>query len=352
MTVAKRRYAVVLAWPVLAVAVFIGVAGCPSDPIAPRANCASFRNLGGLAGEPSVVNVFFQLTTCTGKPLAGITAEEYLIREDGQEVSLFESQQQYTTTPRCYTSAAVLMLDLSGSILASGNLPALQEAATQFATIVAPSQPVVLLTFDGRSEVQVLNEATDDVDELAASIASLSTYQVVDVSTNLNGAVVQGLAMLDQVLAVDQAQSALRLGTLVVFTDGTDQAARVSDAEAVAQTQASEHDVYTLGLGVEIDPSHLQALGKSGSYFADNVEGLSEAFDRAAQDIQNAANSYYELSYCTPKRAGTHTLELSLRGWSGSLTYQFNADGFEGGCNPLSLVDAPCTPPSNAPDDP
>jgi len=326
----------------LTLALGVATTGCPGPGVPD--NCVTFRNLGGLAGPPSVVNIFFQLTTCSGAPLAGITADEYRIYEDGQEVSVFESQQQYTTTPRCFTSATVLMLDMSGSILASGNLPALQEAATQFATMVAATQPVVLLTFDGRVDVQVLSTATNDVAALTASIASLSQYEVVDVSTNLNGAVVQGLDLLDDVLGVGQEPRSLRLGTLVVFTDGTDQAARVSDTEAVQDARESEHDVYTVGLGGEIDQSHLQSLGKSGWYFADNVDGLSEAFGRAAEDIQNAANSYYELSYCTPKRAGTHTLELTLRGSTGSLTFQFNADGFQGGCNPTNLVDEPCSP--------
>ena len=335
---------------VLALAIGAGTAGCPGPPV--PGNCVAFRNLGGLAGQPSVVNVFFQLTTCSGEPLAGITADQYRIREDGQEVSVFESQQQYTTTPRCFTSATVLMLDMSGSILASGSLPALQEAATQFAAIVAETQPVVLLTFDGRANVEVLSTATDDIAALTASIASLSQYEVVDVSTNLNGAVVQGLDVLDDVLGVGQEPRSLRLGTLVVFTDGTDQAARVSDSEAVLDARESEHDVYTVGLGGETDQAHLRSLGKSGSYFADNVNALSEAFGRAAQDIRNAANSYYELSYCTPKRAGAHTLELTLRGSTGSLTFQFDADGFEGGCTPTNLADAPCSPDVDEADDP
>ena len=97
-----RRFPFVAA--LLFLPVIMALMGCPS---APFGNCVEFTNLGGVAGPPSVVNVFFRLTTCNGQPLAGITADEYLIRENGREVSIFESQQQYITRPRCSTSATV-----------------------------------------------------------------------------------------------------------------------------------------------------------------------------------------------------------------------------------------------------
>lgn len=324
---------------VAAVACAVSCDGTPGR-LAP--NCVEFRSLGAVARAPSVVNLFFQLSTCDGDPLAGVTAERFLIQENGREVSVFESQQQYTTTPRCFESASVLMFDMSGSILSSGALPALQEAATAFAARVAAQQPVAMYTFDGRVSAELLIDFTSDADALAGAIASLSDYQTVDNSTNLNGAVGQGVSVLDQALS-SAAQGSLRSGTLVIFTDGSDQAARVSDEQAVAVARATEHDVYTLGLGSEIDRNHLRNIGRSGRYFADDIDELNAAFDRAARDIENAANSYYELAYCTPKRAGSHTLELSLRGFSGDLRFQFNAEGFSGGCTPTALLGDECT---------
>ena len=47
-------------------------------------------------------------------------------------------------------------------------------------------------------------------------------------------------------------------------------------------------------------------IGKEGALFAEDVDGLYEAFDALASDILAEANSLYILAYCSPKRAGTH----------------------------------------------
>ncbi|MDP6933883.1 MAG: ABC transporter ATP-binding protein, partial [Myxococcota bacterium] len=59
-----------------------------------------------------------------------------------------------------------------------------------------------------------------------------------------------------------------------------------------------------------------------------------------AKGIVEEANSYYILAYCSPKRSGDHEIELQLieteKGTGETLAileYDFNADGFEGGCD-------------------
>ena len=54
---------------------------------------------------------------------------------------------------------------------------------------------------------------------------------------------------------------------------------------------------------------------------------------RTAQEIRDKSNSYYILSYCSPKRKLNHTLTLQLKGMTGELKFSFTADNFTGGCD-------------------
>jgi hypothetical protein len=226
---------------------------------------------------------------------------------------------------------------MSGSILESGSLPDLQAAAIGFVESVVAEQTIAIYTFDGRAHMQLLVDFTNDIAVLRTAIESLSEYEVVDRSTNLNGAVVEGLDIVDAELGtLDDVD--IKGGSLVLFTDGTDQAARVSDEAAIVAASSSPDRIYTIGLGGEIDADTLTVIGKDGRFISDDVQTLHEVFGQAAAAIRGAAQSYYILAYCSPKRSGTHRLELSLEGLTGSTTYDFAADGFEGGCTPDDFI--------------
>jgi len=307
--------------------------------VSPAGECTGvrFELLDAQTLPPSVVRLYYQLETCRGEPLPGLDADVFLITEDDQEVSLFESDQDFAPDSRCFGLSTILLLDLSGSIVDSESLPTLQQAATAFIETIADEQTIAIYTFDGRATMQRLTDFTDDVEELISDVDSLSQYVVVDESTNLNGAVVEGLTILDQEL-VTLDPGVLSAGAMVVFTDGTDQAARLDDDSAVSAASESPHSVFTIGLGVEVDEDHLQAVGKDGTYIAEEVTELQSVFAEAAAAIIATADSYYVLAYCSPKRAGTHELDLSVRGEAGSVAFDFEADGFTGGCSADDFV--------------
>ena len=166
-------------------------------------------------------------------------------------------------------------------------------------------------------------------------------YCVGDPSTNLNGAVEKGLSVLDS-LQEETPKEAIFAGSLVVFTDGTDQAGIIHNDVAVATVDGSPHSVFSIGLGGEVDKSQLEALGKSGTAIAEDADQISTAFDEIAQAIESKASRFYVVGYCSPKRAGQHTLNLSVEGFSGEpLAFDFSADGFKAGCD-ADLIAAPC----------
>lgn len=326
----------------LALLAAVGCGGNLFDPPTggrsnPNGNCASFVIVSKETFQPSVVRIAFQLSSCNGAPLPGKLSEDFLITEDGTDVSMFESDQELVTDVRCFQLITVLLLDMSGSIRRSGNLPSLQQGATAFVETVSQDQTIAVYTFDGRERMQLLTNFTNDVNLLKAGIASLTDYTVVDRSTNLNGAIIDGLTILEAGLT-SLGPDGLKDGSLVVFTDGTDQATRRSDDDAIAKVQGSSHRVYTIGLGGEIDVNTLDLIGKDGLFFAPDEETLEQEFENAATAIRNAAQSNYILAYCSPKRAGTHILELSLREYHGTATYEFPSDGFLGGCTSTDYI--------------
>ncbi len=157
-------------------------------------------------------------------------------------------------------------------------------------------------------------------------------------STNLNGAVVRRLDELDR--ALSHSEHSLRFGTLVVFTDGTDRAARVPAAEMQKRVNNSTYDVFAIGLGAEIKESQLQEIGKNGTTMAADKDAVVKAFDTIGARIEGATKSFYLLSYCSPARAGKHEVRIEAvtkigdSERSGSLRSQFDATGFTANCDP------------------
>ncbi len=311
------------------------------DPVNPTlANCVEFEVLDGFATTPSNIMLFFGLQTCAGEPLLGLQKEDFILSESGKPISLFESN--LTVLPRCtgFEFTSVLLLDMSGSIVHSGSLPLLQEAAKGFISqLTSEFQEVSVLLFDGQEDVQVLHDFTTDKEALMTAIDSLSSYEIVDKSTNLNGAVLQGLAALDDRFLLSPDTVLHQQGTLVVFTDGTDQAGLIEDATAADAVSLAPHHVYSIGLGAEIDPDHLQTLGTAGSVFPNGTTEVADAFNQVGEEIVLDSQRYYVIGYCSPKRSGDHALRLEVNGLDGTMSGIFNADEFGPGCDDASIIE-------------
>ncbi len=328
-----------LSFLVLLVSIFaVGLFACDDSPAPDDESCAKFKLIEGETYEPSVVKVYFQIKTCGGLPITGRNGSDFVIREDGKDVSPFESDQAIITDPNSFQLATLLLLDMSGSITGTSNLDRLQDAASTFVDRVAGQEMVAIYTYDGREDLQSLIDFTNDVEALDAAIDSLSDYQPVDKSTNFNGAVINGLRLLDDHEQDIRRDDVLFAGSLVIFTDGSDQAARVSDEEAVIEAQQSTHSVFTVGLGVDLDQKVLKAIASDGHYWAQDVTQLRTTFDTIATDIVALSKSFYILAYCSLKRSDRHLLQLALADASGKLEFEFDAYDFDAGCSASNFM--------------
>jgi len=289
--------------------------------------------------KPSNIYLFFSVQDGRGKPVDGLTVADFALFEDDLPVSQPESTLSILPNPWLYTMSTVLLLDMSGSILDDDALNPLKAAAKEFLSQVAgpEGQEVAIYLFDGREAIRKQNDFTKDIAALQSAIDDITGED--SESTNLNGAVQQGLAVLDS-RREEIPMVALFSGTLVTLTDGTDRAHYVTDTAAEESVANSRHYAFTLGLGKEIDEGHLQKLGKSGFAWADNVSQFKDAFAQISATILSESGKRYILGYCSPSRQGVHKLTIRIKNKPGAFSFAFNAEGFTGDCDPVALPDS------------
>tara|TARA_R110000868_G_scaffold37111_11_gene131575 strand:- start:14102 stop:15118 length:1017 start_codon:yes stop_codon:yes gene_type:complete len=298
------------------------------------------------AEAPAKVRLFFKIDLGEDHLFESLEPADFEIYEDKLIISRSESLAEIQREEGEFLFSSILLLDLSGSVLNESELPSVKSAANSFINSVMPqesdetfgSKEMAVYWFDGEEDVHILVPFTTNRDSLTSGIDSINESISSDNSTNLNGAVVQGLSIMNSRLTearLDPDISAA--GSLVIFTDGTDQASRVStrDAQNAVKNAGKDNAVFTIGLGDEIDEGILKYFGRDGFELAANSFDLNTSFLAVAQKVESESKSFYVLEYCTPKRSGEHTIELRAlyEDMFGSFTTKFNADGFTGGCS-------------------
>jgi hypothetical protein len=297
------------------------------------AGCAglNLRLVDASVRKPSNVAVYFTVDTRSGQPVANLTPQDFRIYEDRQPVSILESKQTILQPEVAAIHYTLLLIDLSGSVVDSGDMPALIQAASSFGERVGPYQKVAVYSFDGSPH---LTPVVGFGGNVRAGVAALASRRPRDPSTNLNGAVIEGTRLLTQ--QMEHAPVPLRFGTLVVFTDGTDRAHRSSPEEVDHALDAAGFETYVIGAGQEVDRSQLARIGRSGTFASQNRADVQRGFDEIGARIEAASRRFYLLSYCSPSRAGEHEVEIEAiaGGASGRVAYRFNASGFGPNCDP------------------
>jgi hypothetical protein len=70
---------------------------------------------GLTTATPARVSLFFTVDTCEGKPVSGLTADQFTLFEDGNAVSAYESQKTVQPKGQRFRMSSLLLLDISGS---------------------------------------------------------------------------------------------------------------------------------------------------------------------------------------------------------------------------------------------
>ncbi len=297
---------------------------------------------------PGKVSILFKVSDTGGNPISGLTADQFTIYEQGRNddcfntISSSESLARISPNSQVFNNNTLLVLDLSNSVLQS-SLEELKVAATSFVENVIPtpetdSFQMAIYWFDGEDELHLLNPLTSSVSELTSSIDGITEDISNDPSTDLYGAVIKSTAIAEDLVETNAADSVVQAASIVLFTDGTDQASRFTEQAALRAVNEASLNIsfFTIGLGAEIDADVLGAIGKTASVFAGNKEELETTFNQISQRVSEQANSFYLFEYCTPKRDGSGennlVIQLTDGGLQGAVQTKFKADGFTGGC--------------------
>ena len=297
---------------------------------------------------PGKVSVFFKVSDSQGNPVPGLNAANFTIFEQGRNddcfntISTSESQARISPNSQIFSNNSLLVLDLSNSVLSS-SLAELKSATTSFVNNVMPattqeSFKMAIYWFDGENELHLLNPLTPDKEELIAAIDGITDDISNDPSTDLYGAVIKSTDIATELLNASTQGDMIGAASIIIFTDGTDQASRFTKEAAQNKVDNANANIafFTIGLGGEIDTEILTDIGKTFSVFAGNKEELETTFNDISVRVSEQANSFYLFEYCSPKRDGSGENNLAIQVQQGSrqgaVQTKFNATGFTGGC--------------------
>ena len=280
---------------------------------------------------PSLVAVSFSVETADGDPAVGLYNTNFEILENGEPVSDYESHQNIIPVQKGFRLATLLLLDLSSSV--QDKVFQLKAGAKAFIQGLPATQDIAIYYFRGDEEIFEIQHFTSDKTTLNAAIDTLENH-MMDASTNLYGAFVEGLDVLETQESSASNQGKSFQGSLVVFTDGKDRANIVDKSTALSAVNNSPHSVFTMGVGSEIDQDELAEFGKDGFLWAENSNQLESEFQNMAETIERENSKYYILAYCSPIRSGN--AEITIQGgkgaYFGSFSTTYSAEGFEDGC--------------------
>jgi hypothetical protein len=279
----------------------------------------------------SNIAVYFTVDTTRGEPVADLTPADFHIYEDGQPVSIFESRQTILQPEVAAAHYTLLLVDMSGSVSGSPDMEKVVSGASSFAGQVGRYQKLGVFAFDGSPHVtQIVPFGGANAEGIARSLMG---FRPKDPSTNLNGAVVEAIKILEHQMTLSTVP--LRFGTLVVFTDGTDHAARVPRDALQTAVDGAGVEIYAIAVGAEVNDREIRTIGRNGTFMSKSSADIQRGFAEIGARIANMSKRYYLLSYCSPARAGQHNVEIEAvkGGRRGRLAYDFKADGFGPNCD-------------------
>jgi von Willebrand factor type A domain len=289
--------------------------------------------LAASAQRPANVALYINVLDKTGQPVGGLNPENFRIYEDGKLISETKAKRALLDPGVVGVHCALLLVDLSGPVVDSEYLPDLATAVGSFIDKVGAAQEIAVSAFDGSEEVAPFMGfgATSDS---AQVVEAVRKFRPRNRTTNLNGAVFQGLGALKE--EMDKSTATEKSGALVVFTDRGDLSHSVNAQVLEQALKDTSVDVYVIGVGEKVNRTELGAIGHSGIFISNDPKALKKGFDQVITKLSSTSDGRYVFSYCSPKRKGDHELQLEIAvpGDSGRVSHHFNAGGFKSGCTP------------------
>jgi hypothetical protein len=252
---------------------------------------------GVATSTPHEVHLFCNVVDTSGAAADFLTVDRFSIKENGVSIDLKKAALLVRKRNIFdYRLNTVLLLDVSAGV----SLDDLKEAALAFVSDIDPMQSIAVYTFS--STLNMVQDFTSDLDQLISAIEGIVAGST---ERNLYGAISRGFNLYYEVYNLGLVQQ----GDLVVFTAGDDTENEKSKEEVIYTSQLT--NVYTIGLGDDLDQDFLNRAGNRGCLVVSDVSQLAEAFTQIQASIAKFADSYYWVSYQSALR-GTDEQEVEM----------------------------------------
>ena len=251
---------------------------------------------------PHDVKVTFQVVDLAGTGVNTLNLSNFEVFEDYLPLSKAESELRVVNHTTVYNQIrTVLMLDNSTSV--ESDTSKIKSAARTIARGIRPNQEIAIYQFSDKT--YLLQDFTNDANLLVNAVNT--KYSPGVKSTDFYGAVVFGTSMWTDQFSIEK----IIQGCMIIISDGND----TQGSNTLAKAMSAVHNklVFTIGLGSEIQPEILNALGTGGSFRIGQENEITKQFAKIEQSLIKTANSFYDLSYKSPKRgSGNHTLQIRI----------------------------------------
>jgi Ca-activated chloride channel family protein len=223
--------------------------------------------------------------------ITDLSASDFSVFEDGARQDLIVFNR--TSLP----IALSLLVDTSASM--ESRMRIAQDAAVGFVRKLRTQDLGQVVDFDSR--VEILQDFTNNVDELEQSIRTTSAGG----STALHNALYISLKELAKIKA--KAAEDVRRRAIVVLTDGEDTSSLVSYEEVLELAKRSETAIYTIALQAKDAPQTKgfreaefilrQFAQETGgrSFFPAKIEDLKDVYGQIADEL----SSQYSIGYAS-----------------------------------------------------
>lgn len=223
-----------------------------------------------------------------GRPVTGLTADNFRVYEDGREekIKIFQPEDTPATVG--------LLIDNSGSM--TRKRPDVIAAANAFVEASHPDDEMFIVNFNRRPW-------------LGLPPGKAFTNDAADLRTSLNQMRTEGTTALYD--AIDVALRHLKQGSrqrkaLVILSDGGDNASQIKLDEALKMAQQSSATIYCIGIydpnQKDRDPNVLKKIAKitgGESYFPKTLAELHTVWPK----IAGAIRGQYTLGYVSSNLA-------------------------------------------------
>ena len=324
-------------------AVFAGalltLTACPEKKIPPEP-CMKVSEVITREVVPAGVQTVFQVRDCRGEPVTDLKNKHLEVLLDGDPIQSEGATSRVLNEQVDFKQYALLLLDMSDSIVDSGALaPMIDAARALVGKLNDEGMRVAIYKFAGPKYFEAVQSFTEDRTALNDALDLLADSDGLG-TTDLYGSMVKAISLLEQ----EGDAAVLSSRTLVVLTDGTDEARESTYEAAAAAVTATEANVFTVGLGGDVNKAELRAFGKTGFEWVEDADKLKAAFEAVSKRVTKLAGSFYLVGVCSPRTKGIRemTLVVTKGGKSGRLTVSYDASGFDiVGCD-ASRVAYPC----------